>query len=95
MTVERFELRRMSDDLVYQFSRQTNARGELGYKRADGDFWIVRHPKHGWVAWDDATGAVMGRPWTLTPDEQGTAPPEGEWVSKKGVKSYVYALVYL
>ncbi len=95
MNYERFELRRMSDDLVYVFLRQRNVDGEIGYKRADRDLWIMKKPALGWVAWDEASGSVMGRPWHVLPKEQGDHPPEGEWVSKKGVKSYVYRLVYI
>ena len=92
---ERFELRRMSDDLVYSFSRQRTAEGEIGYRRADGDFWIVNKPGFGWVAWDEATGLVSGRPWTVLPADQADHPPEGTWVSRKDIKSYVYSLVYV
>ena len=95
MSFEQFELRRMSDDLVYVFVRQTNAGGEVGYRCTDRDFWILNKPDLGWVAWDEASGSVMGRPWNVLPSEQGGHPPEGEWVSKKGAKSYVYLLVYV
>ncbi len=89
-----FELRRQSDDLVYQFDRRPLPSGEFGYKRRDQDLWIVFKPEFGWVAYDEETGAVMGRSWNTLPKDQGDHPPPGEWVSKKGVKSYVYLLVY-
>lgn len=92
---DRFELRRQSDALVYSFTRQTRADGEVGYKRADGDYWIVERLGLGWVAWDFDSQSVMGRPWNVQPGDQGDAPPEGDWVSKKGSKSYVYTLVYV
>lgn len=95
MNFERFELRRMSDDLVYSFSRQRNVDGEIGYKRTDGDFWILKKQNYGWVAWDEMNSLVMGRPWNVLPSDQVDHPPEGEWVSKKDVKSYVYLLVYV
>ncbi|MEM8801694.1 MAG: hypothetical protein AAGF55_04090 [Pseudomonadota bacterium] len=38
---------------------------------------------------------VFGRPWNLPPKDQGRAPPEGVWVSRKGAKAYVYDLVYI
>jgi len=85
----------MSDELVYSFSRQRNDHGEIGYKRADGDFWILNKQSFGWVAWDETSSQVMGRPWNILPVDQLDHPPEGEWVSKKGVKSYVYLLVYV
>ena len=95
MSFEQFELRRMSDDLVYVFVRQTNLDGEIGYRRADRDLWILKKPDLGWVAWDEASDSVMGRPWNVLLSEQGDHPPEGEWVSKKGAKSYIYLLVYV
>jgi hypothetical protein len=89
-----FELRRLSDDLVYQFDRRSRPDGEVGYRRRDQDLWIVFKPELGWVAYDEATQSVMGRSWNVLPKDQGEHPPAGEWVSKKGVKSYVYELVY-
>lgn len=96
MGFDRFELRRLSDDLVYSFRRAIRADGRPGYKRDDADLWIVWDKIKGWVAIDDANDAVMGRPWDVAPEDQvEDHPPEGEWVSKKGVRSYVYALVYV
>ena len=43
---------------------------------------------------DYGSDAILGRPWDVLPSEQGDAPPEGIWVSRKGPKSYVYDLVY-
>ena len=91
---ERFELRRQSDDLVYRFDRLRRPDGSTGYKRDDGDYWIVQRPNWGWIAWDDASQSCMGRPWNILPQEQQDFPPEGDWVSRKGSKSYVYTLVY-
>lgn len=48
--VLRFELRRQSDDLVYSFARMVRADGSTGFKRADGDYWIVWKTDWGWVA---------------------------------------------
>jgi hypothetical protein len=92
---DRFELRRQSDDLVYTFTRTVNSDQSIGYKRADGDYWIVRRPDWGWVAWDEASQSCMGRPWDVLPHDQHDSPPEGVWVSRKGPKSYVYELVYV
>lgn len=92
---ERFELRRLCDDLVYIFTREQRPDGLIGFKRSDQDLWIVYKPRFGWVAWDEESGAVMGRPWDMLPEDQpASAPPEGDWVSKKGAKSYVYNLVH-
>ena len=89
-----FELRRRSDNLVYQFDRTPLADGQIGYKRRDRDLWIVYRPTLGWVALNEESGLVGGRLWDVLPADQGDHPPAGDWVSKKGAKSYVYELVY-
>lgn len=76
---ENFELRRQSDDLVYRFKRQQRPDGSVGYKREDGEHWIVRKPDWGWISFDYATQACMGRPWNVLPQGQGDFPPEGDW----------------
>lgn len=95
MDRERFELRRQSDDLVYIFVRRPVEDGGNAYKRQDQDIWIVYRPDWGWVAWDEVSDACTGRPWDTLPHQQGNHPPEGDWVSRKGSKSYVYTLVYV
>ncbi|MEM8632386.1 MAG: hypothetical protein AAGF74_14210 [Pseudomonadota bacterium] len=85
-----FELRRQTDGLVYRFDRQPDG----SFKRQDGDFFILRHPRHGWIAGDVGSDEIFGRPWSVLPSDQGDAPPEGIWVSRKDAKSYVYDLVY-
>ncbi|UGA42027.1 hypothetical protein [Bradyrhizobium quebecense] len=92
---ERFELRRQSDALVCSFARNTRPGGTVGYQRQDQDLWIERRPGWGWVAWDPASQSCTGRPWNVLPAAQGDHPPEGDWVSRKGAKSYVYSLVYV
>lgn len=90
-----FELRRLSDDLVYSFVRATDPSGQTGYRREDRpDLWIVRTPDWGWIARDPQTGAIAGRSWETPPSSQGDHPPPGIWVSRKGEKSYVYDLIY-
>jgi len=91
---EHFELRRMSEDLVYHFDPKPMPDGQIGYQRRDADLWITFRADWGWVAYDEATQSLMGRLWHILPKEQGDHPPEGEWVSKKGAKSYVYELKY-
>ena len=91
---DHFELRRQSDDLVYLFDRVHRKDGSVGYKRRDCDHWIVFDEGFGWVAINDSTGELGGRSWNVPAVTQGDHPPEGEWVSKKGNKSYVYTLVY-
>ena len=95
-THQHFQLRRLSDNLVYHFDRQRRPDQSLGYKRRDQDLWIIFLPAYGWVAVDEATGAITGRPWNPPLKEQTEEyPPEGEWVSKKGIKSHVYELKYI
>jgi hypothetical protein len=91
----KFELLRLSDCLTYRFHRTVREDGSVGYKREDQDLWILRSAELGWVAVDETTGAVTGRPWSTFPREQADFPPEGEWVSKKGIRSYVYQLRYI
>lgn len=90
---EHFELRRQSDELVYQFDRMLREDGSVGYKRRDADLWIVFKEGFGWIAIDDS-GEIAGRSWYVPARAQADHPTEGEWVSKKGDKSYVYTLIY-
>ena len=89
--IHRFELRRRRDGLVYVFDRKEPDR----FKRQDGEYWIIRHPELGWVAWDDVAETLHGRPWNIPVAMNMDAPPEGEWVSKKDDTSYVYDLIHI
>ena len=92
---ERFELRRRSDATVHRFARAERHDGTLGYRREDADVWIVRDDRFGWVMELGERGeAVAGIPWGVPPADQGRHPPEGDWVSRKGDRSYVHSLVY-
>ncbi|KRB01170.1 hypothetical protein ASD83_06500 [Devosia sp. Root685] len=91
-----FELRRKSDELVYSFAKKDRPDGLQGFQRTDRDLWIIFKERLGWVAWDDENQTVTGRPWNILPEDQSTdLPPQGEWVSLKGTKSYVYELVHV
>jgi hypothetical protein len=57
--------------------------------------WIEHRPDWGWVAWDLESQSCTGRPWNVLLADQVDHPPEGDWVSRKGAKSYVYRLVYV
>ena len=92
--VYHFELRRKADGLVYRFDREPLADGSYGYKRHDADLWIIWNSDFGWVAVDPDSDNIAGRPWSVLQRDQSDAPPEGDWVSKKGEKSYVYELVH-
>ena len=79
---------RLSDDLVYRFERQ----GER-FRRSDQPLDLEWRDGFGWGAWDGA--ALVGRPWDVPLAAQSEeAPPEGVWVSHKGLKSYAYRLEY-
>lgn len=90
-----FVLKRQSDGLLYHFERTPGPDGQIGFKRRDGDHWIIWHEELRWIAgaWD--SDEVYGRPWDQLARQSKAAPPEGIWVSRKGPKSYVYDLIHL
>ncbi len=88
---QQFELRRQSDGLVYHFAQD----GIGVFRRSDRpDLTIQWDPKFGWAAFDPASGELAGLAWGVSPNEQGSGPPAGTWVSYKEGRSYVYDLVY-
>ncbi len=90
------EMHRLSDGAVYRFLPQPpNAHGHQRYKRADKNVWIVFDADYGWIVWDEEGQALMARPWEAPLKDQGAAPPEGVWVSRKGANSFVYRLVFV
>lgn len=96
MTGMIIEMRRLSDGAVYRFLPTPAAEdGAPRYRRADKDIWILREPAFGWIVWDAGENALMGRPWEIALADQGAAPPEGVWVSRKGANSFVYRLVFV
>ena len=91
--VRQFELRRLSDPLVYVFERDGQAGQPPAFRRQDGDFWITWRDDFGWGAWNG--DVLTGRPRDTHKEAQShSAPPEGKWVSQKGTKSYTYDLVH-
>ncbi|KAJ3094959.1 hypothetical protein HK100_005968 [Physocladia obscura] len=69
-----------------------------GYKMAkrDTNILIVKHKDFGWIGTNAITAEITSRPWNVPEAEQSSLfPPEGEWVSKNGHKSYVYEVVHL
>lgn len=95
MDRNQFQLRRQNEDLIYTFHRGIRPDGRIGYRREDADLWIRFQPGFGWGVWDEETQSLLGRPWdTLLSEQNPEYPPAGEWVSRKGPKSYVYELVY-
>lgn len=89
---EAFELRRRSGRVVYRFVRAAHG----AYVRTDTPRMTIRwEGAFGWSARDPDTGALAGRVWDVLPADQGPCPPEGQWVSCKGARSYVYDLVHM
>lgn len=94
MKEKHIEMRRLSDGAVYRFLPAPPGEDGLPrYKREDKDIWILRDPRFGWIVWDAGDQALMGRPWDVALDDQGAAPPQTDWVSRKGANSFVYRLV--
>ncbi len=87
-----FEFRRRLDALTYRFEPCEPREGRAAWKRTNLDIWLVWVATKGWCT-VDAAGTVNGRPWGVEVAEQRNEPPEGEWLSKKADKSYVYDLV--
>ncbi|WP_424361999.1 hypothetical protein [Methylocystis parvus] len=88
------EMRRYSDGAVYRFlAAPAGEDGLPRFKRADKDVWMLRHPDFGWIVWDETDGSLMSCPWDVAMKDQGDAPPECDWVSRKGENSFVYRLV--
>lgn len=94
MPGETIEMRRLCDGAVYRFLPESAAAdGAPRYRRADKDIWILRDCDFGWIVWDAEARALMGRPWEVAIKDQGGAPPECVWVSRKGANAFVYELV--
>lgn len=93
--VTQFELRRQSDDLVYRFEKKTDQAGRSGFRRSDGEYWIIWRGDLGWIAGSWGSEDVFGRPWDQRAEQSEAFPPEGIWVSRKGPKAYVYDLVHV
>ena len=94
-TIQRkFELRRRIDGVVYCFEPCKLINGQLAWKREDADMWVTYVKYFGWVC-INSESAICGIPWSTAINNMGELPPAGEWVSKKGDKSYVYDFVYM
>ena len=88
--MEKFELHRPADGLVYRFTRT----GRDAFVRTDDPGMTIKwEGPWGWLARLPETGVVAGRPWEILPQHQSQlAPPEGIWISRKGDRSHVYQL---
>ncbi|MEM9852480.1 MAG: hypothetical protein AAF761_10850 [Pseudomonadota bacterium] len=82
-----FHLRRRVDDLVYEFDEIDKG----AWKRRDASLWIRWENGLGWIARDPDTGAIAGRSFAA---EAPDRPAEGPGVSAKGVRTYVYDLIW-
>lgn len=89
---EFIEFHRVFDGLIYRFQKAVAVTGELRYLREDGQVQLLRHKDYGWIVTDLTEIPLLSRHWTLLPEHQTTLPPEGDWVSQKGAKSYVYTM---
>ena len=91
--METFAFTRRSDDLVYRFVRDHVP--APCYRRADRpDLTVVWDAALGCLMRDPRNGALVGRTWERIAADPGTPPPEGPWVTAKGIKSYLYDLSY-
>lgn len=80
---EYFELHRLSDELVYEFDRRQCQDGTFAYQRRDQALWIIFKPDYGWVAYDETTHEVQGRPWDVLPQHQEDHPPQEFGLAEK------------
>jgi hypothetical protein len=85
--------RRRSDGLTYHYHPCEPIHGRPAWQRDDLDLWVIYRAEDGWIG-VNAAGQITAVPWGLPISRQGDLPPTGEWVSKKGDKSYVYDLVF-
>lgn len=93
-----FSLKRLIDGLEYRFTLRSGRGKASVFSRDDNVVEIVYNQKYGWSTWQESDGSgqptLTGRVWEVLPQDQGDFPTEGIWVSRKGPKSYVYALEY-
>lgn len=87
-----FQLERQNDGLIYFFDEYGSDENGRIFKRRDANVLILRNRTHGWVVVSDAT--ITGVPWLIPVNQQVEYPPEGDWISRKNTKIYVYSLTY-
>ena len=92
LPTDRFEFRRRIDGVTYRFEPVDPKEGYPAWKRVDLDVWLTRTRASGWCV-VDVNGLIISRPWNVEVANQQSEPPEGEWLSKKADKSYVYDLL--
>lgn len=84
--------RRKSDGLCTHFHPCDAINDHPAWKRSDGPVWLANIDGFAWVCVDE-DHHVCAIPWAVAPADMGAMPPKGDWVSKKGDKSYVYELL--
>ena len=83
------EFKRRIDALTYRFHPCELIQDNPAWKREDLDLWVTKIAHFGWVC-IDSKRVMCAIPWGIAFDDMGELPPEGEWISKKADKSYVY-----
>lgn len=83
--------RREQDGLTYSFAPAGLVGDRPAWRRTDLDLVLQWHWTVGWHVADQAN-TILSRPWDVAKEQQDALPPLGVWVSRKGAKSYVYAL---
>ncbi|HSD38532.1 MAG TPA: hypothetical protein VLC92_13550 [Rhodocyclaceae bacterium] len=88
-----FKLHRLTDELVYVFQRLQDSSGTRRFAREDRLALIIECGESlGWLIRNPENGEITGEPWDdASRHHHAEHPAEGEWISKKGLKSYVYA----
>jgi len=86
--------KRRAEPVIYYFHFYEIMNGMPSWKREDAELWITYLRDYGWACIDKER-TIVGIPWALANNQKNALPPEGEWISKKGSKSYVYDLAYL
>lgn len=82
------------DKTSYIFKPANQNHGKPTWKREDTDLCLIHNDRLGWVI-IDSNKNIYAISWDFIVAGQHTPmPPVGEWVSKKGDKSYVYSLEY-
>lgn len=90
----RIEFHRCLDGLVYAYEPAGERQGRPCWRRIDLPLDLLWHDRWGWIG-ADPQGRITARPWEVAKEDQGALPPAGIWVSRKGVKSYVYLLKHI
>ena len=88
------EFKRRIDGITYCFHPCEPMDGQFAWKREDMNLWIIKMDRFGWVCVDDKK-VIYGIHWGIACSNKDKLPPVGEWVSKKGGKSYVYDVTYI